>query len=874
MRLRKCWWVVIVAVWGCADQRTPTSTAVQDIGETATLLDDMQPEGYWRLGDIDTTTMLDQSSQHIDGQYFNGVLLGQEGALAADPDRAATFDGSRQTYAEVPDHKVLSLTRVWDDFPGDYSGGDTWGVTPTGEQWKEQVSQTVVYGVSGDGTAYIDPGGESGTFEQGLPSTSLLHGQMQIRATWNAHPSGGALQPVVLVAQWQDPNNMVRAELIEHEDHRLEIALIKVVDGANDYLSRQYIDTAGDCAMPATYNIGDWWYLRFEFDGPALSARAWKMGTDEPTCWQATGTAASANPGSVAVRSANSASDVRPIVQFDDFWVQTIGLSISLFVKVDRNQPSVNGKSETFVMGKGDAVGTPVSSGNEEYYLRYHSDTGHLKFYTFNLEDGYGAGQDITDILNPFESSTGATLDPGKWYYLVLTLDPGDFHDPVAGVSAYVNGRYRGPAAGSWYRGDNMCPGACVPDLFDNETHCHGGPNDGEICWTITPHNGDAPFRIGTSAKDVYFSGSVDEVAIYGRRLGCEEVRSVYNASCQPTDAPLSGLFATASSSSPGDSPNDTIDGSLSTSWSPSSNNVPQWISVDLGSVRDVAGVRLWWGAAYAAEYQVQVSSDDLTWLTVANVTNGDGGIDYSDIAKSARYVRVFATPPPAGYSLQEFQVFTCSVAPLNCSNDMPVAVVGAPQIVFPGQQVTLDGSQSFDSDPFDPSLGPPPLTYAWNLAAPTGSTSAIQSPNTATPTLTPDTLGTYAATLVVTDSAGASSFPASTYLTVVPPSSVATAAFEQAIAIVATLTTSDVAAPGNLQSFSSLLNAADADFQRGNMHGAANLISNLIARTDGWSMRGAPDLSGPGRDWIVSEGPAKSLYVSLSSCEAALQAM
>jgi PKD repeat protein len=47
---------------------------------------------YWRLGELDGNTAVDQLGQHP-GAYAGGVLLGEAGALAGDPDTSAGFDG-------------------------------------------------------------------------------------------------------------------------------------------------------------------------------------------------------------------------------------------------------------------------------------------------------------------------------------------------------------------------------------------------------------------------------------------------------------------------------------------------------------------------------------------------------------------------------------------------------------------------------------------------------------------------------------------------------------------------------------------------------------------------------------------------------------
>jgi Tol biopolymer transport system component len=84
-----------------------------------------------------------------------------------------------------------------------------------------------------------------------------------------------------------------------------------------------------------------------------------------------------------------------------------------------------------------------------------------------------------------------------------------------------------------------------------------------------------------------------------------------------------------------------------------------QWISVDLGKVYSISKVILDWDAA-AAEYQIQVSNDNMNWTPIYSTSRGAGGIETLTVSGSGRYVRMYGTKrdTPWGYSLNEFQVF------------------------------------------------------------------------------------------------------------------------------------------------------------------------------------------------------------------------
>jgi len=96
-------------------------------------------------------------------------------------------------------------------------------------------------------------------------------------------------------------------------------------------------------------------------------------------------------------------------------------------------------------------------------------------------------------------------LVPGEWMHIVACYEPGDKNTvPRAGVHIYKNG-----------------------------VHRHGPPSRGTLysnpLFNITPAHGDAPVRLGARSSnstglDYTFNGALDEVAIYPRVLGREEI--------------------------------------------------------------------------------------------------------------------------------------------------------------------------------------------------------------------------------------------------------------------------------------------------------------------------------------------------------------
>ncbi|MDD5680363.1 MAG: discoidin domain-containing protein, partial [Candidatus Omnitrophica bacterium] len=70
------------------------------------------------------------------------------------------------------------------------------------------------------------------------------------------------------------------------------------------------------------------------------------------------------------------------------------------------------------------------------------------------------------------------------------------------------------------------------------------------------------------------------------------------------------------------------IDRNFTTRWSSVASD-PQWIYIDLGETHAIGSVALWWEAAYAAAYEIQVSDNASDWTTVDSVSGGDGYNDF-----------------------------------------------------------------------------------------------------------------------------------------------------------------------------------------------------------------------------------------------------
>jgi hypothetical protein len=115
----------------------------------------------------------------------------------------------------------------------------------------------------------------------------------------------------------------------------------------------------------------------------------------------------------------------------------------------------------------------------------------------------------------------------------------------------------------------------------------------------------------------------------------------------------------------------EAIDSNFTTRWESIWGVDPQWIYVDFGAKVFVNRIQIAWLHACAANYDLQVSNDATTWVTmrsiVGNTTGGSSpptdwttAVDHQGLVGVGRYVRVNGTARCSstyGYSMWEMQV-------------------------------------------------------------------------------------------------------------------------------------------------------------------------------------------------------------------------
>ncbi|TMQ10032.1 MAG: LamG domain-containing protein [Deltaproteobacteria bacterium] len=502
----------IAIAWAasCAPADESTSqTASPVLSPFATTMTSLGPTGWWRLGET-TGAAADATGNGNTGTYnnFQSGQRGVAGAIANDADGAIQITPASSStacanatspYVSIADNDAASLVKAQDYFGRTVAPGTTWGAAAVGGTWTAEVTTSGTY-YSVNGRAAQISETAFATWQIGLPVTRK-DADVQVRASWNQAAAGAALTPAAIVARRLDNDNAYRAELRENPGGQLDLRLVKVVRGISTILATT--------TAVGTYTVGDAWYVRFQLDGSNLRARTWNASASiGPSGWQVTAVDGElAAAGNISIRSSNSGTTVNPTVAFDAFRVQSLGMTVHAFMKPTDLSFSVDSLGYIYWLGKGD-------SSHSEWAFRFYPQTDASRPKRIS---GYIWNPTGDPVINPSHQGAGdyfqdPNLAANVWVQVVVVYDPGDRFDPGAGVTIYEN-------AG--------CSG--------HGTQC-GGTVQGFTLYSTSPYlvipeNSTSPFLIGTKDCGSFFTGALDEVAVFDRRLTSAEITDLYQQS-------------------------------------------------------------------------------------------------------------------------------------------------------------------------------------------------------------------------------------------------------------------------------------------------------------------------------------------------------
>ncbi len=157
--------------------------------------------------------------------------------------------------------------------------------------------------------------------------------------------------------------------------------------------------------------------------------------------------------------------------------------------------------------------------------------------------------------------------------------------------------------------------------------------------------------RMLGTARATGYGYSLWEFKVYGTTSGGGS-----GGECGAGNAALNRPATASSTENAGTPAKNAFDGDTATRWSSAAAD-PQWLRVDLGSVREICEVGLSWEAAYGRDFTIQSSADGTNWTTLKTVTGGTGGTASYQVTGSGRYVRVHGTARGTGYGYSLWEV-------------------------------------------------------------------------------------------------------------------------------------------------------------------------------------------------------------------------
>ncbi len=155
------------------------------------------------------------------------------------------------------------------------------------------------------------------------------------------------------------------------------------------------------------------------------------------------------------------------------------------------------------------------------------------------------------------------------------------------------------------------------------------------------------------------------------------------------------GATATDSANEGGMTPDLAIDGDTGSRWG-SLREDNHYIIVDLGEVKNVSAVRIYWETASGCNFNIETSTDGETWTIAEEVTDNTVQNDYTvhEFASTpAQFVKMngFTRTTVYGFSIWEFEIYEAYTDGFDASYEV---IDGNLQLTIAGEKYTLTAAK------------------------------------------------------------------------------------------------------------------------------------------------------------------------------------
>ncbi|MGH9961367.1 MAG: discoidin domain-containing protein, partial [Pyrinomonadaceae bacterium] len=194
-----------------------------------------------------------------------------------------------------------------------------------------------------------------------------------------------------------------------------------------------------------------------------------------------------------------------------------------------------------------------------------------------------------------------------------------------------------------------------------NTFYVSNSVSDPHFFWNTSFPTTFASYR-AASGQDANSTIQVGNGSVSGNTQGCPALTGCAGTTSPPpptTNLALNKLVTVSSTEGPAYRGSYAVDGNAATRWS-SVYSDPQWITIDLGSLKQINRVVLKWEVAYGKSYKIQLSSDNVNWTDIYSTTAGTGGLNDLTVSGTGRYLRMYGTVRGTawGYSLWEMEAY------------------------------------------------------------------------------------------------------------------------------------------------------------------------------------------------------------------------